>query len=213
MVAAEREAKTAIAKKRGRKKSPGHDQKLELILTESARLFCDKGYDVTSLEDIAAVVGMHKATLYHYVKSKEEILYHCLLRSFANLDEVEAQMKDRQVPVLDRLRHFFRTLIVVQASDFGRCNAVVGTDRLGPETGPRVREFQRRLNQTVIMVIEEGVEAGVVRPCNPFVATAMLFGAFNWVPLWYERRREQRVEDIGEQFLDLMINGLAAHPS
>jgi AcrR family transcriptional regulator len=181
-----------------------------VILRESARLFCARGYDVTSLEDIAEVVGTHKATLYHYVKSKEDILYLCLLRSFSDIDEVEAGMKDRTRSPVERLRFFFRTLVRAQATDFGRCNALVGFDRLGPEAGERVRSFQRRLNHAVIEVIQEGVDNGSIRPCDPWLAAALMFGAFNWVPHWWDKSRGRKVEDVGEQFLELLIGGIAA---
>jgi len=197
-------------KKRSRRSSTKHADKLELILRESARLFCERGYDVTSLEEVAEVVGTHKATLYHYVKSKEDILYLCLLRSFSNIDEVEAVMEDRARPPIERLRFFFRTLIVAQNTDFGRCNALVGFDRLGAETGDRVRSFQRRLNHSVVEVIQEGVSDGSIRKCDPWLAAAVLFGSFNWVPHWWDKSRGRKIEDVGEQYLDLLINGIGA---
>ncbi|MFX9722031.1 helix-turn-helix domain-containing protein, partial [Acinetobacter baumannii] len=68
-------------KKRTRKLPPKHDDKLELILRQAARLFSERGYATTSLDDVADALEMHKATLYHYISGKEEILYRCLIRS------------------------------------------------------------------------------------------------------------------------------------
>src|SRR5207245_344487 len=98
-----------------------HDDKHTAILRAAARLFADNGYEATSLDMIADQLGMHKATLYHYVDSKESILYQCLVLSFGDLDEVMKSMADRSVAPLERLRMFCRSLASAQNSDFGRC--------------------------------------------------------------------------------------------
>src|SRR2546430_4310408 len=68
-----------------------HDQKLELILRTSARIFAEKSYHSTSMRDISRATGVSLAGLYHYCKSKEELLFliqdHCFGRVLERLEE------------------------------------------------------------------------------------------------------------------------------
>src|SRR2546426_6147552 len=68
-----------------------YDQKLELILRTSARIFAEKSYHSTSMRDISRATGVSLAGLYHYCKSKEELLFliqdHCFGRVLERLEE------------------------------------------------------------------------------------------------------------------------------
>src|SRR2546421_5260405 len=68
-----------------------HDQKLELILRTSARIFAEKSYHSTSMRDISRATGVSLAGLYHYCKSKEELLFliqdHCFGRVLERLEQ------------------------------------------------------------------------------------------------------------------------------
>ena len=71
-----------------------HEDKRTAILRTAAQLFAANGYEATSLDMIADQLGIHKATLYHYVDNKESILFQCLVMSFGDLDAVIGRMKD-----------------------------------------------------------------------------------------------------------------------
>src|SRR5229473_681650 len=83
-----------------------HDQKLELILRTSARIFAGKSYHSTSMRDISRATGVSLAGLYHYCKSKEELLFliqdHCFGRV---LEQLERRLKGISDP-LEKLRVF-----------------------------------------------------------------------------------------------------------
>lgn len=184
--------------------------KYEIILKESARLFCENGYEATSLDDVADAVKIHKATLYHYIHSKEEILYSCLVRSFEGYQEVLAEMRDTRKPVFERLTRFFTVLVEAQNNEFGRCQCLVGRQPLGTETGDKIREFQRNLDHAVRALLQEGIETGCVRPCDVRLAAAMIFGAFNSVPRWHRPSHPVTPATIARTYLDIFINGIAA---
>lgn len=201
---------------RSRRKSAGtakHEDKLTAILRTAAQLFAEHGYESTSLDKIADRLGMHKATLYHYVNNKESILYQCLVKSFGNLDAVMAEMEDRSIPVLQRLRLFVRSLAEAQNNDFGRCLVLVGAGPLDNMTGDDIRQFQRRLDHTVRALITEGIASGVIKPCNPGLFSALLFGALNWVPRWYSPKGKLSTQDVADHFIDTLINGVGSNVS
>jgi AcrR family transcriptional regulator len=185
-----------------------HEDKRTAILRTSAQLFAANGYESTSLDMIADQLGMHKATLYHYVDNKESILYQCLVKSFGDLDTVMTRMEDRSMPVLERLRLFVRSLALAQNNDFGRCLVLVGSRPL-ELTGNEIRQFQRRLDTTVRALITEGIADGSIKPCHPGLFSALLFGALNWVPHWYKDSGKLGVEEVANQFMDMITQGIA----
>ncbi len=186
-----------------------HEDKRTAILRTAAQLFAANGYEATSLDTIADRLGMHKATLYHYVNSKESILYECLVQSFSNLDEVVRRMEDRSVPVLQRLRLFARSLAHAQNNDFGRCQLLVGSRPLDSESGGNIRRFQRRLDDTVRALITEGIADGSIKPCKPGLVAALFFGSMNWVPRWYRGAGNLTLDEIADAFVDMITQGIA----
>jgi AcrR family transcriptional regulator len=186
-----------------------HDDKRTAILRTAAQLFAEKGYESTSLDNIAERLGMHKATLYHYVANKESILYQCLVFSFGDLDKEIEATQDRSVPVLERLRAFVRSLSVAQNNDFGRCLVLVGARPLETQGGD-IRQFQRRLDSTVRALITEGIADGTIKPCNPSMFSAVLFGALNWVPRWHNENGKLSIPQVADTFMDMLIDGIAA---
>lgn len=196
-------------RRRERSRPSKHEDKLTAILRVAAQLFAENGYEATSLDSIADRLGMHKATLYHYAESKESILYQCLVRSFEDLESVVARMADRSIPVLERLHDFAAQLARAQNNDFGRCLALVGARPVNQVPGGVIRKFQKRLDTTVRNLITEGIADGSIRPCNPGLASALIFGALNWVPRWYRTDGKLSVDQISEAFVDIFANGLS----
>lgn len=197
------------------RRAPGvrHEDKRTAILRSAAQLFAANGYESTSLDMIADKIGMHKATLYHYVNSKESILSQCLVKSFGDLDTVMKDMQDRSVPVLSRLRSFCHSLAQAQNSDFGRCLVLVGSRPL--DTGPdgEIRRFQRRLDDTVRALVTEGIADGTIHPCHPGMVSAMLFGALNWVPRWFNEQGRLDLDQVVDTFIDMLTQGIGKQRS
>lgn len=188
---------------------PKHESKRAAILKTAAQLFADNGYEATSLDQIADHLRIHKATLYHYVPNKETILYECLLASFEDIDTVIGLTRDKSKPLLERLGHFLRELSRAQNSDFGRCLLFVGQRPLVSSQGGKIRAFQRRLEVALRDLIMEGVMTSQLRPVDPTLVCALVFGAFNWVPRWFRPgKRLGSVDDVTDAFLDMLTTGL-----
>ena len=154
---------------------------------------------------------IHKATLYHYISGKEEILYQCLVRSFKDYGDVLQEVRDQSLPPLQRLAKFFTILIQAQTNEYGRCLCLVTPNPLSPETGQRIRAFQRELDMTVRNLLEEGMKDGSIRPCDARLTSAMIFGAFNWVPRWRKPDHRISIDEVVRQYLDIFINGIATN--
>ena len=106
---------------------------------------------------------------------------------------------------------FVRSLAVAQNSDFGRCLVLVGQRPLEMSSGSDgdIRQFQRRLDSTVRALVTEGIADGSVRPCDPGMFSALLFGALNWVPRWYSESGKLSIPQVADNFMDTLIDGIA----
>jgi AcrR family transcriptional regulator len=197
---------------RGRKKGlgPQHHDKRAQILAAAALLFATNGFEATSLDMLADQMGMHKATLYHYFRSKDEVLYQILVKSFENIDEVIAQTHDASLPVVERFRLFVHALAHAQNNVFGRCLVLVGARPLELGSVTDIRRFQKKLETTVLELVREGIERGDLRECDPKLVSAMLFGALNWVPHWYRPEGRLPLDGIVDHFFDMLLRGIAA---
>ncbi len=196
---------------RARGRTDKRDDKLTLILTTAAELFAEHGYESTTLDAIGEQLGMHKATLYHYVRGKEEILYLCQSRSFGDLEEVYEQVRDSSRPVSERLRLFVLHLAQAQNSVFGRCLLRVGPKPLAEAAGGEIRRIQRRLDTIVRDLLKEGMATGELRQVDPALCGAMLYGALNWVPRWFKPEGRLTLDTIAATYVDIFINGLRAN--
>jgi len=194
---------------RGRKKGfgPRHEDRRVQILRTAAQLFSTHGYEATSLDMIAEQLAMHKATLYHYIRNKEEVLYQCLVKSFEDLDAVTAQCQDARLTALARLRMFAHALAKSQNSEFGRCMLLVGARPLDLRS-KEILDFKTRLDTTVRELVAEGVARGELLPCDPALVSALYFGALNWVPHWFREHGRLALDEVVDAFMDMIFNGL-----
>lgn len=210
------DSNTVITKPKPRKRRANsearHEDKRLLILKTASELFATQGYEATSLDMIAEHVGIHKATLYHYIANKETILYECLQLSFADLDILIEEMKSKEICVFERLKKFTTQLAIAQNNIFGRCLVLVGARPLeNSGSSEQIKSFQRKLHLTVRGLIEEGIQDGKISEgSSPSMFSAMLFGSLNWVPRWYKEGRGQTIPEIADTFVNMLIDGIRA---
>src|SRR5207253_9143905 len=94
-----------------------HDQKLEFILRTAARIFAEKSYHSTSMRDISRATGVSLAGLYHYCRSKEELLFLIQDNCFGRvLERLEERLKEVGEPV-ERLRVFIENHLAFFAAN------------------------------------------------------------------------------------------------
>ena len=197
------------AGRRGPRKSSQFDGKLGLILQTGARMFTERGYENTSLDNIAEKLKIHKTTIYHYIKQKEDILYQALMITIEGLGGALEEAETGVEPPLERLKRFFLALVEVQTTDFGRCLCQIGPQPLSKEPGKKIKKEMRRMDKAVRDLVTQGIAEGSIRPCDPKLVSAMLFGAFNSLVRWYRKGGAYAPSDVGNAYLDFFVNGIA----
>ncbi|HBS49073.1 MAG TPA: TetR/AcrR family transcriptional regulator [Rhodobacteraceae bacterium] len=198
-------------KRGGRGKS--NVNRREDILRAAGALMSAKGYDATSMRDIAGAVGMLPGSVYYHFASKEalfvelhnEVVQTMTARVSEALDGVEDAWERLRAAARAHLEGLLETdtLVAIVSPEFTRENN---------EVGQVVTEHRRAYEQ-----IFRDLFAALDLPgtADAAVLRLGLFGALNWVPVWYERGGARSPAQISDQFVDALqqaYGGGTAHP-
>ena len=194
---------------RGRRRRQDHGSKREAVIRTAARAFDARGYHNTSLDDIAAALGVTKPTVYYYVSNKEQLLFQCFL---AGLEPIRlALRRAEQAPGSgrERLREVIRDYAVAIASDSGWCMVRAEHQDLGSELGAQVRSLKAEIDRGIRRLLQDGIADGSIAPLDPKLAAFAIAGALNWIAHWYRAGRSLTPEQVAETFVGLLEHGLA----
>lgn len=179
------------------------------VLIAAVRMFNERGFHATLLEDVAASLGISKPTIYHYLGNKEQVLLECITLGIAQFREAIEKARALPGSGLDRLRHFLCAYARINMDDFGRCVIRVGVEAFSPEGARTFRENKRGIDAALRCFIEEGMADGSIAPSDPKLLAFTLAGALNWPARWHSPDGELSAEDIARQMVDILTAGLA----
>ena len=199
-----------------------HDQKLEHILRTSARIFAEKSYHSTSMRDIARETSVSLAGLYHYCKSKEELLFliqdHCFGRVLERLQE---RIKDVEDP-FEKLRIFIDNHLSFFAANMAEMKVLSHeAESLAGDLHRHVstkKDKYARLARRILRELQESAREtrapgrgnGMAHQPGRIdltVATYALFGMMNWIYNWYDPRGKLSVKHLVDNITRLFLNG------
>lgn len=179
------------------------------ILEAAAQIFSKKGFHAASMQDIAEAVHLQKASLYHHVTSKQEILLELLNRALDLLIERVSKACDSPAPPEEKLRRAICTYLKA-LSEYDYLAAVLLLEHRSLEPELRVRHIPRRDRFESLWrdLIQQGVEAGIFHCHSASLAARALLGTMNWTITWYRRDGSLSIEEIADQFADMFLDGL-----
>jgi AcrR family transcriptional regulator len=181
-------------RKRGRPRniepSDEYRERLESIVTVAAEVFRAKGYEAGSLDDVAAALGLRKASLYYYVKRKSDLLRLVFDRAITSaLTEVEqlAHITDPRERLAALVRHQ-ALLVVGDPSLF----AVFFDQRAGLEREDLadIGTKERRYVRQFVDAAEAAMDAGVIPRGDARVVALSLIGMTSWAYKWFDPSRD-----------------------
>jgi AcrR family transcriptional regulator len=181
------------------------------LLAVAVAVFNERGYDGTSMEDLARAAGITKSSIYHHVKSKEELLERGVNRALdaliASLDATEA-LSGPEVSALDRVEQaVFRAveILVEELPYVTLLLRVRGNTEVERAALKRRREIDRRL----AVLVERAVSEGSLRAdIDPNLASRLVFGMVNSVTEWYRPGTGQSPDSVASAVMHLVFDGL-----
>ncbi|KGE04770.1 TetR/AcrR family transcriptional regulator [Pseudohaliea rubra] len=193
-----------------------HDAKRAAILSEAARLFNGKGSRATTLQDIAASLGLTKTSLYYYVRTKEELIYQCYLatlqRQHQALDEIEAQTVSPVERILAFLKRQFEQWQEAREGRDVHLAALLEIASLKDEHRDAIEQAYISLFKRLRSYLRDGMADGSLRSGDSTSMTRAIIGSLDWLFHWLHSVPEDGVQVAAAQAADLLLHGLYAGP-
>lgn len=185
------------------------ESKRQAVLRAAVRMFNEYGFHATSLEAVAASLGISKPTIYHYLGNKDQVLLECVSFGLDQLLQAAETARRQPGTGIERLRSFLRRYAEINMGDFGRCVIRTGEEALSEESRQRFRALKKQIDRAMRKLIEEGIADGSVAPVDPKLLAFTLAGALNWPARWYDVTGTQNAEDLAREIVDVLTNGFA----
>jgi AcrR family transcriptional regulator len=180
------------------------------LARHAARLFAEKGFHGTSMEDVANAIGVQKPSLYEYVSSKQDLLYETM-RDGAQAFHAALDSIDDRLPAVEKLRLALRAHLHVVAEQLDVATVFVREWRyLEGLRGEQFVAERRRYEERIRDLFREGVEQSEFRTDLDVATAALLFlSAANWAYTWLQAGRD--TDRLADRFFDLLVEGMRGY--
>ena len=188
-----------------------HDQKLEFILRTAARIFAEKSYHSTSMRDISRATNVSLAGLYHYCRSKEELLFLIQDNCFGRvLERLEQQLQEVDAPVV-KLRIFIENHLSFFAANMAEMKVLSHeAESLRGDLHAHVSTRKDNYTKLARQILQEVQNSrDKKQSVDLTVATYALFGMMNWIYNWYDPEGKLKVHDLAQHLTQLFLGGFA----
>ena len=188
-----------------------YDQKLEFILRTAARIFAEKSYHSTSMRDISRATNVSLAGLYHYCKSKEELLFliqdNCFGRVLERLEQRLLEVEDPSA----KLAIFIENHLSFFAANMSEMKVLSHeAESLRGDLYAHVSTRKDKYTKLARQILQEvQVSTESKQPVDLTVATYALFGMMNWIYNWYDPQGQLNVNDLAQHVTRLFLGGFS----
>lgn len=187
-----------------------YHQRLDRILAAAVGVIARDGFDKASMREIARASKVSLAGLYHYLDSKEHLLFLIQFRAFsALLTEVQSRLSGVEDPE-EQLRVLVRTHVQFVARSMGTLKVCSHElDSLGGEGYECVRRIRREYYDLVRNLVARLLRDRADAPgLDPRIATMCLFGTLNWLYRWYDPQRDRSPTSLANHICAQFLEGL-----
>lgn len=182
----------------------------EEILAAAARIFREKGYHGTSVRDIAESVGMLKGSLYHYIRSKEELLARLFEGALEETVRELEEIATRDGSATDRLGEMVRAYVRAVTANLDAVGLYLREWRsLPPPQLSRLRARRRAMRTLFETVLSEGQHRREFAAADAKISALAILGMCNWLYEWYRPRGRLRPRQLADQLAERAVRSVA----
>jgi AcrR family transcriptional regulator len=190
-------------RRRGR---PGLD--LATVLDRSVALFNERGFDGTSMEDLARHLGISKSAIYHHVQGKDALLGIALDRALSGLEQAAADVRAADARPVQRLEMLVRRSVAVLVDQLPYVTLLLRV-RGNSEVERQALARRRRIDRQVAGLVQDAVDAGELRPdVDPAVIARLLFGMVNSLTEWLRPTGAHDADELADAVVATAFDGL-----
>lgn len=179
----------------------------ERILKSATKLFREKGYDGTSINEIIQHAGVSKGSLYYYFPSKQAILYEIAAKSIKSTNPFFKQISELDLSPIEKIKKISRSHIisVLNNLDF----IAVGLHDVNKLEEPYKSSYismRDQYQQVVATIIQEGIKEGSFGPLNVKLTTYVIFAILNSPQRWYKQGGEFTCDEIADTYVSIICD-------
>ncbi|MEV4435717.1 TetR/AcrR family transcriptional regulator [Streptomyces sp. NPDC049555] len=180
------------------------------LLAAATRLFAERGYDRTSVQEIVEAAGVTKGALYHYFGSKDDLLHEVYGRVLRLQQERLDAFAGADAPVERRLREAAADVVVTTIENLDDTKIFFRSmHHLSPEKLKQVRAERRRYHERFRALVEEGQRAGVFSRATPAdLVVDYHFGSVHHLGSWYRPDGALGPRQVADHLADLLMRAL-----
>ncbi|HDR9173126.1 TPA: TetR family transcriptional regulator [Burkholderia vietnamiensis] len=201
---------TASPWKKAEARESERERKRLAVLRTAARLFNEKGFHASSLDEVAERLHITKPTVYYYAKNKDEILFECVRMG---LDMMQQAIRNITVTGGSAVEKFEAAMLEyakIVTMDFGMCVIRIGEESLTPENRVKLRRLKADIDHEFRILLEKAIEEKAFAPIEPKLGAFVVAGALSWIGRWYREDGGMTAEEIARQATSILLNGLRA---
>ncbi|WP_010140078.1 TetR/AcrR family transcriptional regulator [Oceanicola sp. S124] len=186
------------------------ERKRRAALRVASRLFNEKGYHATSLDEIADCIGVTKTALYYYFRNKEELLFECIELSL-NAGDRAREAAPADGPALERFRAFYLRFLTEVMRDGGSYTTMVNMRALPSAMQERAAQRRDGLRDHIAGLLDAAMAEGSVRPLDSAATASFLITAINWLVAYPQEFPTPPLdpEQEARAFLDQLLYGIS----
>lgn len=188
-------------------------ERTERALYDAAtELFATQGYAATTLSDIAEKCGIHKSTIFHYVRTKQDLLAEILDRGLRHyLKRLEAIVQDAELSYTERLEAALRNHLRFVFDQRQELTVFLRERKhLAGPRGTAYLEMARSYEARFREIVKRGMDSGEFAAADPHLSTLVLLGAANWMVEWHRPDGRLDQAEITEQYVNMLVHRMIA---
>jgi AcrR family transcriptional regulator len=194
------------------------------VVEAAAEVFRERGFDNTNLQDIAAALGMKRATLYYYVDSKESIFREVILEAVRGNVRAIQRISGSKAPATDKIDAVIRGLMTSYEENYPHLYVYIQEEmeRVLVHRGPQQRDARERAvndeifehNRTYLAALEsimrEGIRDGAFVDDDPRLMALAIQGMVNWTHRWFKPGGRFTAAEVAGTFSRIAVSGLTS---
>lgn len=190
-------------------KSKKNGTRKEAIIEEAALLFHQKGFNATSMRDLAEQVGVEAASLYNHIQSKSEILQEICFQVANEFSTHFQEIEQQEASHIEKVERVLRFHIRQMVENYTYVNVADREWRHLPDPYLSNYQHQRRVyRKRFAALIEAGIEAGEIREVDAPTAVLIMLHAVSGIESWHRSRQKISAADLEKNMVLLLIQGM-----
>ena len=198
------------ATRQGTNGTGGGRRRDQEVLDAAAKVFHVRGYADASVQHIADELGILKGSLYHYIDSKEDLLFRILEESHHEVESILSDVEAMEAAPLEKLHEYTRRQVEYTSRNLAKMAIYYhDVDKLSEDRRKELYKRRRVHEQFVMDCISAAQEAGDANTdLDPRLTANYLFGSMIWVYRWYRPGGKAKPAQVATQCADFVVAGV-----